>query len=120
MFKTYTTEGNPDWPQPVDFNGSASGVKIFMPCQDLVYASAQVMPIDPKTGTAWVFTVIVSNDPKGKEFFAYPTATTLTNSARICAPLNVSGYLYFGVQLTTAAGAAALGHIFLAGKDLPT
>lgn len=119
--ETYTTVGNANFPQPVDFNSAVSGpgggVKIVMSCKDLVSGSAQAYPITP-TGTSWVFTVVVSNDPQGKLFEAHPSAITLTNSAKISPVFSVVGYLYFGVQLTTAAGGAATGHIFLTGKDV--
>jgi hypothetical protein len=116
--ETFTTQENRLWPRLVDLNASNLGTKIYMPCNNLVWASAQCS-ITEGTGTTWVLTVIVSNDPLAKSFENHPSAITLTNSAKITPVFSVVGYLYFGVQLTTVAGSATLGHIFLVGKDSP-
>lgn len=94
-------------------------IKFTMPCQGMVSASAQVEPVEVIAGTAFVLTVIVSNDPKGAFFQNHPSVITLTNSARITAVFSVVGYLHFGVQLTTVNGGNAKAHIYLVCKDSP-
>lgn len=101
----------------IDFDDDGA-VKCTMQCHDMISASAQAEVVDG-TGTAWVFTVIVSNDPKGRKFENHPSSITLTNSAKISAAFSVVGYLWFGVQLTTLAGGDTQGNIYLACKDSP-
>lgn len=115
-----TKEGlGPFWPQPRPMDLDDDGALHFIaPCKDMVSASAQVT-IDTGTGSAFVLTVIVSNDPTGTKYENHPSSITLTNSAKITAVFSVVGYLWFGVKLTTVNGGNLLGHIYLVTKDAP-
>jgi hypothetical protein len=103
--------------RPIDLDDSGATVRLF-DCEKMVYASASCDVIEG-SGSAFVFTIVVSNDPTGRVYHNHPTSTTLTNAARVTLPFSVVGYLKFGIKLTTVNGSNALGHVYLVAKDSP-
>jgi len=106
--------------QPALFDLDDSGTanyRFVMPCEGMVAASVQVEPTAVVAGTAFVLTVIVSNDPKQRIFVAHPSVITLTNTNQITPVFAVAGYLHFGVMLTTVNGGNAYAHLYLVCKD---
>lgn len=119
--KAYSTRDmEPGKPASFDCDDAGtSNYRFTAPCADMVSASAQVIPLEVAAGTAFVLTVIVSNDPAGNKFENHPSSITLTNSARITAPFSVVGYLFFGVKLTTINGGNMTAELMLVCKDSP-
>lgn len=110
--------GRPGQPAIFDLDDSGTtNYRFTMPCEGMVCASAQVEPTAVVAGTAFVLTVIVSNDPAGRIFVAHPSVITLTNSNQITPVYSVAGYLHHGVSLTTVNGGNAYAHIYLVCKD---
>ena len=105
---------------PIQYAGYATsdGRRVVFPLTGLTLASVQA---DDATGdgTGWstaVLTVRLGNCPEGP-FYAVPAGgVTLTTASRLTNIIDVSGYGYLAVDVTTAEGSARFVKITLCGK----
>ena len=99
--------------QNLDVN--SSGAVVSTPVGRSITGTVQA---EQSTGTfsTAVITVVVSNDPAGVLFRNHPSAVSLTGPG-ITQPFNVSGYLYWGMKVTTVQGAAGTADVYFVGKD---
>lgn len=105
-------------PRPMDLDDEGSPFLGPIPCGGMVSGSAQVEVVSG-TGSAFVLTVQVSNDPAAESFANHPSTVTLTNAAQITAAFSVVGYAWMRVKLTTVNSGDATGHVHVCLKDSP-
>lgn len=105
------TQGESAQVRPMDLDDDGA-VRFTMPCDGYVCASAQVEVLSG-TASAFVLTVIVSNDPNGATFQNHPSNITLTASYLITPTFSIAGYRWFGVKLTTINSGDTQANIYL-------
>ena len=96
----------------IDLDDEGTETRFVAPVGESVTGTAQVELIDG-TGSAFVLTVVVSNDPAMKQFESHPAGVTLTNTAKITEAFSIAGYLWWGVRLTTVNSGNLQAHVHL-------
>ena len=93
-----------------------NGAKVILPVSSFSYATVQVVPAPSGTGAAaWstaVITVGRSNDIDGPAA-ALESAVTITTSTRMTGRIDVRGFSFLILTLTTAEGAASLANVYI-------
>jgi hypothetical protein len=105
---------------PIQYAGlaTADGRRAVFPLMGTTLASVQA---DDATGdgTGWttaVLTVKVGNCPEGPFYDVPAGSVTLTTAARLTGIIDVTGYAYLTVDVTTGEAAARFIKITLCGK----
>lgn len=94
-----------------DFRLDEPGRLLRTPVAGASRASLQASLVVGSWSTT-VLTVVVSNDPTGNRMENHPDGITLTASG-ITAAFRVSGFLWYGVKLTTGSAAEAIAEVSL-------
>ncbi len=92
-----------------DFHLDEPGRVLRAPVGTASRASFQArLPVGSWGGA--VLTLVVSNDPSGNEMRPHPDGVTLSADG-VTASTRVSGYLWFGVKVTTKSSAEAIAEV---------
>jgi len=94
-----------------DFRLDEPGRVLRAPVAGASRGSIQATLVVGSWSTA-VLTVVVSNDPAGNRMENHPDGITLTASG-ITAAFRVSGFLWYGVRVTTGSAAEAIAEVSL-------